>query len=120
MDELVDPAGPPVRDDERQRVGVRRANVQVVDALAVDGGGELRPLVQLPFARPPVVAAHPALGERPHGVDPDALSRIARLGPPRARYTAAQVVELRLGDVDPEPLRRHRARTSPRGWPPRS
>ena len=36
LEELDDRPGPAVRDDERQRVGVRRADVEEVDAEPVD------------------------------------------------------------------------------------
>ena len=43
VEELDHRARPTVRDDQRQRVGVRRPRVDEVEVLAVDLGLELRP-----------------------------------------------------------------------------
>jgi hypothetical protein len=48
---------------QRQRVRLGRANVQEVDVLPVDLGGELRVLVQLTLVDAPVVAITPVLGQ---------------------------------------------------------
>src|SRR5919112_2863329 len=48
--------GPAVGEDQRRGVGLGGADVQEVDVLPVDGGGELRVGGQLRFPRTPVVA----------------------------------------------------------------
>src|SRR6266571_6803695 len=52
-----------VRDDQRHRARLPRANVQEVHALAVDGGGELRELVETLLVGAPVVAVAPVVGQ---------------------------------------------------------
>jgi hypothetical protein len=42
FEELDDRPGPAVRDDERQRLGVRREDVEEVDAEPIDSRAELR------------------------------------------------------------------------------
>src|SRR5712692_7420168 len=98
---------PPVRHDERQRVGLGRADVDEVNALAVDRRGELREAVELCLGRPPVVAVAPVAAQ---------LLQVAELGavvPTRAvdlvreaglSQARPQVVEHRLGHVDDEGL----------------
>jgi hypothetical protein len=54
---------PAVGEDERERVAFGRADVQEVDGLPVDGGGELRVGVELGFPGAPVVAGAPVLDE---------------------------------------------------------
>ena len=56
-------AGPAVRDDQRQRVRVRRPDVDEVDVHPVDLGRELRQRVQPRLARAPVVIGRPVAGE---------------------------------------------------------
>jgi hypothetical protein len=47
--------GPPVRDDERQRVFMFRANVDEMNVEPIDPGDELRQGVQFSLALAPVV-----------------------------------------------------------------
>ena len=54
-----DRAGPAVRDDDRQRVLVLRANMDEVDVQAVDLGDEAREGVEPRFALAPVVLVRP-------------------------------------------------------------
>ena len=56
---LEDRAGPPVTDQERQCVVVRRPDVDEVDVEPVDLGDELRQGVQPPLAAAPVVVGAP-------------------------------------------------------------
>src|SRR5215216_7079466 len=60
---LDDRAGPAVREDERQRVLVRRADVEEVDPLAVDLRQKLWPAIELGLPRAPVVAGPPVRDE---------------------------------------------------------
>src|SRR5204863_7460485 len=55
LHELDDRPRPAVGDDERKRIGLRRADMQKVNVRAVDSGGELRKLVQTRFVFAPVV-----------------------------------------------------------------
>src|SRR5918993_562601 len=110
--------GPAVGEDQRRGVGRGGADVQEVDGLPVDGGGELRVGLQLPFPGPPVVAGLPVLDQVLHVVERDAVLPARRdgtrlhpspallgrklVGPAGAGQTIVQVVEVGLGDVDPE------------------
>ena len=53
---LDDRAGPPVRDDERQRIFMFRANVNEMNVEPIDLGHELRQGVQFRLALAPIVA----------------------------------------------------------------
>ena len=55
LEELDDRTGPTVREEQRQRVRVRRAGVDEVDRLAVDAGAEVLELVEPRLLRAPVV-----------------------------------------------------------------
>src|ERR671912_461982 len=55
-------AGVPVADDQWERTGLRGADVQEVDVLAVDDSGELWILVELRLPQAPVVFLLPVLG----------------------------------------------------------
>jgi hypothetical protein len=59
FEKLDDRAWPAVRDDERQGIGVLRADVEEVDAETVDDGAELRQRVQSRLGCPPVVPLGP-------------------------------------------------------------
>jgi hypothetical protein len=63
LEELHDRTRPAVRHDHRERVVVRRSDVDEVDVEPVDLGLELRQRVQARFARAPVVAARPESSE---------------------------------------------------------
>jgi hypothetical protein len=82
---LDDRAGPPVGDDQRQRVLVPGADVDEMDVQPVDLGHEVRQGVQFPLARAPVVVGRPVAYELLHHHEPHALrvvgDRLA-LGPP--------------------------------------
>ena len=61
---LDDRAGPPVRDDERQRMLMLRANVDEVNVEPIDLGHEFRQGVQSRLDLAPVVLRRPIVGER--------------------------------------------------------
>src|SRR3712207_5171345 len=63
LEEFHGRAGPAVGEDQRQRIRLRRADVQEVDVLAVDVGDELRELVELRLLLAPVKAGGPVLGK---------------------------------------------------------
>jgi hypothetical protein len=63
---LDDRAGPAVRDDQRQRVLVRRPDVDEVNIETVDLRHELRQRVQLRLAAAPVVFRRPIVREGAH------------------------------------------------------
>ena len=81
---LEDRSGPAVRDDQRQRVLVRRADVDEVDVEPVDLGDEVRQGVQLRFEAAPVVLRAPVPRELLHRRERHALRVVAdglALGP---------------------------------------
>jgi hypothetical protein len=103
--ELHDRAGPAMGEDQRQGLWLRGADVEEVDRLAVDGGGELRVLVQPRLVLAPVVAVTPVGGQLLEIVErhPAAPADPGQLvGPAGTGQPVAQVVEVGLGDVDPE------------------
>ena len=61
--ELHGRAGPAVGQQQRERAGLCRPDVQEMDRLTVDRGDELRDLVERRLGGPPVVAGPPVLGE---------------------------------------------------------
>jgi len=63
---LDDRAGPAVRDDQWQRVRLRRPDVDEVDVESVDLGYELRERIQLRLASAPVVVHGPVIREVLH------------------------------------------------------
>ena len=63
LDLLEDRAGPPVRDDQRQRVRVARADVDEVDVDPVDRRHELREGIELRLGLAPVIAGAPIADE---------------------------------------------------------
>ena len=79
--------------------------MQEVDVLAVDRGDELRDLVQPGLLGPPVEAVGPVAGQVLQVVQRDAASPVVAGGmlrPAGAGDPVLQVVEVGLGDVDPE------------------
>jgi hypothetical protein len=78
-----------------------------VHPLAVDLGGELRELVEPPLVRAPVVAAAPVRGELAEVAGCDAVVPAGAgqlVGPAGRVQPAVQLVQVRLGDGDPEGL----------------
>ena len=110
--------GPAVGEDQRRGVGLGGADVQEVDVLPVDLGGELRVGVQPRFPFAPAVAGLPVLDQVLDVVERDPVlparrdgTRLHRspallgrklVGPAGAGQTIVQVVKVGLGDVDPE------------------
>ena len=74
---LNDRSGPPVRDDDRQSVGMLRTHVNEVDVEPIDRGDELRQGVQPRLHLSPVVIGRPIVRELLHGRELDALRRIS-------------------------------------------
>ena len=91
---LDDRARPAVRDDDRQRILMLRADVDEMDVQPVDLGDELRQGVQLRLDLAPVVLGRPIARELLHGRELDALRLIRDgllLGPARGQDAPAQV-----------------------------
>jgi hypothetical protein len=104
-DELQHRAGPAVQQQQRQRARLGRADVQEVDVLSVNGGGELRDLVEPGLVCAPVVPAAPALGQPLHHAQrhPVVSARPAHLiRPPGGGQSLGESVEVGLRDVDTE------------------
>ena len=84
---LDDRAGPSVRDDDRQRILMLRANVNEMNVQPVDLGDEVRQGVQPRLDLAPVVLRRPIARELLHRRERHAL-RVIRdrflFGPPRA------------------------------------
>ena len=102
---LDDRAGPPVENDERQRVFVLRADVNEVNVQPIDLGDELRESLELRLALAPVVLCLPIARERLDRRELHALRRIVDgllFGPARGRDARAQVIEIRLGGLERE------------------
>jgi hypothetical protein len=97
---LDDRAGPPVRDDQRQRVLVPGADVDEVDGEPVDLGDELRQRLEVRFARPPVIVGRPVARELLHQCERHTLrvvgDRLA-LRPPGRVDAPSQIAELLVG-----------------------
>ena len=105
VQELHDRAGPTVGQDQGQGVGFRGADVREVDVGPVDGGGELRELVEPGLLLAPVVAVGPVGGQLLEVTEGDAAGPPDAgqlVGPAGAVQPVAQVVQVGLGDVDPE------------------
>ena len=98
--QLDDRAGPPVGDDDRQRVLVFRADVDEVDVQPVDLGHEVRQGVQLRLAPAPVVLRRPVAREFVHHRQLHALRMIRDellVGPAGGRDARTQRLQFRLG-----------------------
>jgi hypothetical protein len=105
LEQLEHRAGPAVRHDQRQGVGVPRADVDEMDVHAVDGRHELRQGIQLRLRLPPVVVRDPVAHERLQRCQRDALRSIRHgfaVRPPRGGEAPAEVIERGLGDVGGE------------------
>ena len=105
VDELHDGAGPAMGHDQRQRVLVRRPDVDEVDVHTVDLGRELRKRIEPRLDPTEVVVLCPVAGELLDRRELHALRAVldellAR--PARRLDPAAQVSELRLRDPDLE------------------
>jgi len=109
-----------VADEQGQGVGLGRADVQEVDGLAVDLGGELGQGVEPGLLGPPVEPVLPVAGQLPQvaGRDPGPpVVAVRPVGPAGAGQPLAQVVQVAVGDVDAE---RPDLGVCGRGLPPRS
>jgi hypothetical protein len=107
VQELEERTGPAVGEDQRDGVRPGRADMQEVDVLAVDLGGEVREFVELGLVLAPVVGGSPVLGEfleasQRKAVVPAGVGNL--VGPAGASKTIVQVVEVGLRDVDAEGL----------------
>ena len=99
VDQLHDGAGPAMGHDQRQRVLVRRPDVDEVDVHPVDLGRELRERVQPRLAGAPVVLGRPVANERLQRRQLHALRPIGgelSRRPARRLDPAAQLLELLL------------------------
>ena len=102
---LDDRARPPVCDDQRQRVLLLGANVNVVEVKPIDLGDEVRQRVQLHLALAPVVVCPPVAGELLHRREPNALRIVGHrlaLGPPGRVDAPAHLGEFRFRNFDAE------------------
>jgi len=102
---LDDRAGPPVRDDERQRAVMLRADMDDVDVDPIDLGDELRKGLQSRLHPAPVVVRRPMASEFPHRRELHTLRPIRdglAFRPPRGRDTPPQLGKLLVGDADLE------------------
>src|SRR3712207_2421995 len=105
LEQLDDRAGPAVRHDQRQRVLVRRPDVDEVDVHAVDLGGELRQRVESLLALAPVVVGRPVASELLQRLELDTLRAIFDEllgGPARRGDASAEVVEILFRNVGAE------------------
>ncbi len=103
VDELHERAGPVMHQEQRDGGRVLRADVQEVDVLAVDLGGELGEFVEFRLRLAPVEAVGPVRGQGLEvvGRHPPAPAGAGDLAAPAgARQPVVQVVELVLRDVD--------------------
>src|SRR5215470_15046524 len=103
--ELHGRAGPAVGEQQRERAGLRRPNVQEMDRLTVDRGDELADLVERRFGGPPVIAGPPVLGEAAqvaagHAALPARPGKAVR--PAGAGKPVAQIVDVGPRDLDAE------------------
>src|SRR5688500_1934873 len=97
---LDDGAGPSVRDDERQRVFVRRTNVNEMNVDPIDLGDEIRQRVESCLNLAPVVLRCPIARELLHRRELHALRCIGfPVRPPRGVDAPSQVIEFRLRNV---------------------
>jgi hypothetical protein len=105
LEELGDRAGPAVREQDRCGVRLGGAHVQEVHPGAVDLGDELRVPVDGGLGGTPVVVVLPVVGEllevvHRHAAVPAGVGQV--VGPACAGQPLLEVVEVGLGDVDPE------------------
>ena len=105
LQQFDDRAGPAVRHDQRQRVGVGRANVDEVDVETIEARHELRQAVQLRLEPPPVIFGAPVPHEflelRERRSLGSVINRLS-VGPARRGDASTQLVDLRLRDLDAE------------------
>jgi hypothetical protein len=105
--EFHDRPRPPVRHDQRQRLGVRRTGVNEVHVEPVEGGDELVEAIQRGLACPPVVGLGPVAADVLDPGQRDALAPVVHhLGfrPPGMSQAESQIVQHRIGYVDAKRL----------------
>jgi hypothetical protein len=105
LEELDDRPWPAVVEDKRQRISLRRTDVEEVDLEPVDLGAELGQRVQARLARPPVVTVGPVRAQLLQVGKRDALRPVVdRLAvrPAGAVKALTKIVELCLRNLDPE------------------
>ena len=110
--ELHHRSGPPVRKDQREGVGVRGRHMDVMNPEAVDRGAILRELVDAGLAGRPVVLFGPVAAELFQDLERDALAPITDgfgFRPASAPEALAEIVDLRVGNVQSERLCVHQA-----------
>ena len=116
---LDDRAGPPVRDDERQRILMFRTNVDEMNVEPVDVRHELRQGVQPRFDLAPVVICRPIGRELAHRRELHALRRIRYrfpLGPLCRGDPPAEIGESLIGGMKLEGADRVVFSRCARGW----
>jgi hypothetical protein len=94
---------PAVHQDQRQRIGLGRADMQEMHTLPIDFGDELRIPVPGRLLRPPVEAGAPVLGQLPHVAGRDAVGPADAgqlVGPAGGGQPPAQILEVGVRDVD--------------------
>jgi hypothetical protein len=90
---LDDRTGPPVRDDERQRIFMFRTNVNEMNVQPIDLGYELRQCIQFRLALAPIVICPSITRDLLNRCELDALRFICDrlpVGPPCRLYASAQ------------------------------
>ena len=93
---LDDRTGPPMRDDQRQRVLVLGPDVNEMDVEPANLGNEVRQAIQLRLALAPVVVRPPILRLLPDHLQRNALRMVSHrlaLGPPGRSNAPAPVVD---------------------------
>ena len=103
--ELGDRARIAVGDHQGQSARLGRTDMQEVDRLSVDRGGELGELVERGLVRTPVVVGAPVFGEpvkvsERHTPAPVPSEKV--VWPAGPRKPVSQVVDIRLWNIDPE------------------
>ena len=99
---LDDGAGPPVGDDERQRIFMFRTNVNEMNIQPIDFGDEIRQGVQLGLDLAPIILGRPIAGECLRRCQLHALGRIGNGFPIRpfcCVYSPAQFGKFRFRDI---------------------
>src|SRR6516162_10303440 len=81
---LDDRTGPPVRDDERQRIFMFRTNVNEMNVQPIDLGYELRQCIQFRLALPPIVICPPNNARSPESLRAGCLAIHLQPSPGRA------------------------------------
>jgi len=102
---LDDRAGPPVRDDERQRIFLIRANLNEMNVKPIDLGHKIRQGVHFRFGLAPIVVRGPIPSELLDRRELHALRRIRyrfSLRPLCRVYAPPQIHDRFFGNVDME------------------